>query len=566
MPYRLAIFETHPIQYKVPWFRALARHTEIDLTVFYCMIPDARQQGAGFGVDFQWDIPLLEGYRYVVLENVAKHPGLRHFGGCDTPSIRQALEGSVPTEHTEDTEVASGSAGPRGHPEAGGRRPEVGMWEARSVAANLSGASPQLPVPVPHPSAFAAVIINGWVVKSCLQALWACRRAGVPAILRCEACDLQPRAWWKTVIHRALLRQFSAFIAIGKANRDFYLRRGVPAERIVDGFYCVDGDAFAKRSRELRAQNGERMWEARSVAANPVPATWEARSVAANGRNALRHQWGIPEDAVCFLFCGKFEAKKRPMDILRALARLGTEGGSRPGVPLPGQGRKAPAFQDHAAVDQSPDIGVSIPERQAPSPEHQTQNSPPPAGAPHGVARPGNGTPGLPIDASTPGVLPQLSAFIPHPFLHLLMVGDGELRDECEAYAREYSLPVTFAGFVNQGDMPGAYAAADCLILPSDHGETWGLVVNEAMACGLPAIVSDHVGCHPDLVIEGRTGHVFPCGDVEAMARLLRTLAGAPAGLQRMGEAARQHVQEYSIAHLAEGTLAALRLACAPRS
>ncbi len=82
-----------------------------------------------------------------------------------------------------------------------------------------------------------------------------------------------------------------------------------------------------------------------------------------------------------------------------------------------------------------------------------------------------------------------------NPHIHLLIVGSGEQEGEAREYAEERNLPVTLAGFLNQTEITRAYAAADCLVLPSDWGETWGLVVNEAMACGLPAIVSDRVGC-----------------------------------------------------------------------
>jgi glycosyltransferase involved in cell wall biosynthesis len=73
-------------------------------------------------------------------------------------------------------------------------------------------------------------------------------------------------------------------------------------------------------------------------------------------------------------------------------------------------------------------------------------------------------------------------------------------------------------GFVNQSELPAVYASADVLVLPSDGQETWGLVVNEAMACGIPAIVSDAVGCGPDLIEPGLTGATFPLGDVAALA------------------------------------------------
>ncbi len=82
------------------------------------------------------------------------------------------------------------------------------------------------------------------------------------------------------------------------------------------------------------------------------------------------------------------------------------------------------------------------------------------------------------------------------------------------------------AGFQNQRRIAATYAAADALVLPSTSGETWGLVVNEAMACGLPVIVSDQVGCAPDLVLEDETGFTYPCGDVAALAERVGALAG----------------------------------------
>ncbi|WP_425507198.1 glycosyltransferase family 4 protein [Thermomonas carbonis] len=96
-----------------------------------------------------------------------------------------------------------------------------------------------------------------------------------------------------------------------------------------------------------------------------------------------------------------------------------------------------------------------------------------------------------------------------------------------------------FAGFLNQSEITAAYAAADCLVLPSDHGETWGLVVNEAMACGLPALVSDQVGCAVDLIVAGHTGDVFPCGDVAALSAMLARHGRNREGLADMGAAAR---------------------------
>lgn len=99
-----------------------------------------------------------------------------------------------------------------------------------------------------------------------------------------------------------------------------------------------------------------------------------------------------------------------------------------------------------------------------------------------------------------------------------LMVGDGALRPSCQDFAERNRVPVRFAGFMNQSEIARAYTASDMLILPS-AGETWGLVVNEAMACGVPCIVSSEVGCGPDMIVPGRTGDIFPFSDIEALSR-----------------------------------------------
>jgi glycosyltransferase involved in cell wall biosynthesis len=192
--------------------------------------------------------------------------------------------------------------------------------------------------------------------------------------------------------------------------------------------YCVDNRRFARQAADLIDQ-----------------------------REAIRREWGIPENALCLLFCGKFIAKKHPLDLIRAaqderLRRLG-----RP--------------------------------------------------------------------------------------VHLLFVGSGELgarmRTACrvvydaetqvisgsESNPSEEDLPpATFAGFLNQTEISRAYVAADCLVLPSDHQETWGLVVNEAMASGLPCVVSDACGCAEDLVAPVSPTYLFPLNQPEAMADAILSL------------------------------------------
>lgn len=113
--------------------------------------------------------------------------------------------------------------------------------------------------------------------------------------------------------------------------------------------------------------------------------------------------------------------------------------------------------------------------------------------------------------------------------IHLLFAGDGELATELRGALAGPDAPAhTFAGFLNQSEIPTAFVAADCLVLPSDYGETWGLVANEALAAGRPVIVSDHCGCAEDLAAPLGEGHVFPCGDAAALAASLDVAASRP--------------------------------------
>lgn len=382
---RVAVVTTHPIQYQVPWLRLLSARDGVELQVFFAMIPDAVEQGREFGVAFAWDLPLLDGYRHKLLDNQAKAPSLTEFGGCDTPRIGEELR--------------------------------AGRYDA--------------------------VVVNGWGTKMALQTLWACRRLGIPCIVRGEANGLRPRAAWKRGLHALLLKQYAAFLAIGKNNRDYYLRLGVPDALIFDTPYCIDNARFAAAADEWRR---------------------------APGVHALRDRFGLARDLPTYVFSGKFVEKKRPQDIVEASRILFEQG-----------------FGD----------------------------------------------------------------------FQVLMVGDGPMAADLRASAQ--GLPVRFTGFLNQSEITAAYAAGDALILPSDSGETWGLVVNEAMACGLPALVSDQVGSARNLVDNGVTGDVFACGDVPGLARLIRDYSRESSSLQAMGVAARKRVHsDYNFERVVDGAMAAI--------
>lgn len=130
---------------------------------------------------------------------------------------------------------------------------------------------------------------------------------------------------------------------------------------------------------------------------------------------------------------------------------------------------------------------------------------------------------------------------------YLVLAGEGPLRTELEAEAKnlKVSEQVRFLGFVNQSQLPSIYKSADLFVLPSEY-EPFGVVVNEAMLCGCPVVVSDRVGARYDLIGDGETGLVYSCGDVDALAAILQEVLPDLARLRQMGEAACKRMETWS--------------------
>jgi glycosyltransferase involved in cell wall biosynthesis len=382
---RLAIFSSHPIQYQAPWFRALARAPGLTLRVFFSYIPDAKQQGVGFGKEFEWDIPLLDGYDWEVLPSFS-------IGHRNAPILKST---------------------------------------ARGIARSLRAFQPDV------------ALILGWHHVSLIQAIVKCRLMGIPIILRGESNSLQKRPIYKRLFHRFLFAQCSSFLAIGSRNSALYETNNVSKDNIYMARYFVDNDRFLSEFNKLYPM-----------------------------RTALRKAWGIRPGAICFCFVGKLEPKKRPLDFVAAF-RI--------------------AYKRNNNI-----MG--------------------------------------------------------------LVVGSGELANAVEAAAKADNLPMVFVGFLNQSEIPKAYVSADAIVLPSDYGETWGLVINEAMVAGIPALVSDRVGCADDLVLDGQTGCVFPFGDVNELARCMLSLAGDANFMRDLGLRAQSRVLSmYSTVEAVENTLNAVR-------
>lgn len=132
----------------------------------------------------------------------------------------------------------------------------------------------------------------------------------------------------------------------------------------------------------------------------------------------------------------------------------------------------------------------------------------------------------------------------------LLLVGEGSLSAEVAA-AAERNARIRCLGRLSGAALLSAYAMADVFVLPSSF-EPWGLVVNEAMAAGLPVIATDRVGCIDDLIVVGETGLVVPAESPDALARAMRQFIQDRPALRSFGQNARRHIAPWTITRSAE--------------
>lgn len=129
----------------------------------------------------------------------------------------------------------------------------------------------------------------------------------------------------------------------------------------------------------------------------------------------------------------------------------------------------------------------------------------------------------------------------------LIFAGDGHLRGELEAEAERLGIAdqVLFRGFVNQSALPALYKLVDLMILPSTY-EPFAVVVNEAMCCGCPAMVSDRVGAARDLVEPVAPDFVFPAGNVQLLADKIVAVVRNPERLRELRGAVVEHIRSWS--------------------
>ncbi|NCJ07643.1 glycosyltransferase [Synechococcales cyanobacterium C] len=151
--------------------------------------------------------------------------------------------------------------------------------------------------------------------------------------------------------------------------------------------------------------------------------------------------------------------------------------------------------------------------------------------------------------------------FIGTPW-HLCICGDGEIRPWLEKEISNFNLEnfVHLPGFLQLDELIPYYLHAKCFIHASTC-EQWGLVVNEAMASGLPVLVSDQCGCYEDLVLEGVNGFGFDPQNQTQLTMLMQKVSSGEVDLYQMGQASLQHIKKYSPDYFANGLMQAINYA-----
>ncbi len=260
--YRLAILATHPIQYQIPLYRALAAHPELDVTVFFCSDWGLNSyHDEGFGQKVKWDIDLLGDYRSEFLPNRSLSPNVATFFGIINPAIVSRLR--------------------RGN--------------------------------------FHAVLIHGWAHFSNWLAMLTAFVCKIPVLMRGDsnrarskaamrradklrserqsAASIPEMSKRKALIKRFILtrlfKRIAGFLTIGSQNAEFYRYYGVSQDKLFLVPFAVDNDFFLSKASEL-----------------------------ANQKADLKRQLGIAKSTSVILFSGKLTGVKRPMDLLQAYEEI----------------------------------------------------------------------------------------------------------------------------------------------------------------------------------------------------------------------------------------------------
>ena len=393
-----------------------------------------------------------------------------------------------------------------------------------------------------------AVAIAGWGTADARACLAWCQKNSAKAIVMSETRATDgTRVWWKEWIKSRLVRKFDGALCGGESHKRYLMDLGIPAERIEFGYNVVDNCFFGQiRNREYREQGGE------------AGLTTEDTTERLGGREMEQPKVGPKGEGV-----GTTESKSTESTELEARARLSGQAGDAFSVPFtselardsetPSCTRFAYASTSSSLCDTS-NMVHAISSHELVGPYFLSSN--------RFVER--KNLKGL-IRAYVRYVESFQGGIKVWP---LVLLGDGELRCDLETLCVDLGLQfanskqaenlkrnsyklktptsgglVVFTGFRQIEELPAFYAGAGAFVHPALE-EPWGLVINEAMASGLPVLSSRNVGAAEELVVDGKTGYLFDPRNIDEMANAMSKVAGMTQEEQlTMGRAAFEMVE-----------------------
>lgn len=359
-----------------------------------------------------------------------------------------------------------------------------------------------------------AVAVPGWSSAEALGALSWCLQTHTPAIMMSDSTVWDARrVFWKERIKARFVGICTVGLVAGTPHKDYLLKLGMPAERVFLGYDAVDNGYFAEKAEMLKTESRNRESEVKGhPPAHSYGATGKAEvagqeSEVRSPMSEVRARYGVPEHY--FLASARFVEKKNLPRLLEAFAR----------------------YRELAVAT---DNRTTRPQDNATAGGQRSEVSGPVVGSP---------------------VVPW----------SLVLLGDGPLKAELCRLISDLGLQqwVLLPGFKQYDELPTYYGLASAFVHASTT-EQWGLVVNEAMASGLPVLVSNRCGCVMDLVQEGVNGFTFDPCNVEQLAQLMFQISAfQPVRLSTFGNASREIISHWGPERFGEGLQQAV--ACALR-
>ena len=335
------------------------------------------------------------------------------------------------------------------------------------------------------------VVIPGWSDAASLAALQWCAAASVPAVVMSDSADWdERRVGWKEFVKRRIIGLFSSALVGGTPHADYVNQLGMARDRVFRGYDAVDNRYFEDKAAESRKHKVE-----------------------------SRNRYGLPEKY--FLASARFIEKKNLPRLLQAYASYRKKAESRK--------QRAESAEGNAEMLKTEMLKGDT--DKAESRKQKAEST------------------GAKAERLKTEMLKAAGPW------DLVLLGSGALRESLCALRSALGLDavVHLPGFKQYPDLPTYYGLASAFIHASTT-EQWGLVVNEAMASGLPVLVSNRCGCAPDLVHEGVNGFTFDPCNVEQLARLMvRLAAAAKPRLDEMGANSAKIIQNWGPDRFATG-------------